>query len=557
MGLTLTLQPKQQILSYLLNETDVDIIGYGGSRGGAKSGGGRRLWVKRRFDYPRTTGLILRRTFPELNKSHIEKFLAEFPEIASWYKGSTHQVNFPNGSILYFGSADNENRISQFYSAEMADMMIEEAQEFSQSEIEKLRGSNRCTTNNKIRPKVLLTFMPGPSDAGLPPIGLEYLKRVFIDRKLSDEEKLKKWAFIPARAWDNVELVRQELDAIGIGYDRGRRIPHVPDSLCACQDCQYYSWDEQVRQEFFLRSNYGLTLQSMARDKGLRDAWIFGTFTTFAGQYFQQWDESRHVITAREARERIKPWHKKWLSEDWGFGHPACVHWHAQDETGRVITYRELWVQQCNEIDLAHNIALCSGWSGKLKDAQGKWQGEWKRTSASEDLKAFPISWDAGKQSPRSDRDSPKSFMQLQAESLPKDFPQPFPADSSPGSRVIGARLMSNMLDTDTWQVSEECSRLRDTMPTLMRDPENIEDVLKIDFPVNQIGDDAYDCSRMGLVFMLGVSHKPLEVRRAEVLQKTLKETGDMTAVHMSNIKFEKQYGMGSMPLTMPRRYGR
>src|SRR5262249_35676634 len=110
------LQPKQTELLDLLNSSEYTRIGFGGARGGAKSGGGRRVMIERRVRYPRTTGLILRRTFPELYKSHIIKLFEEFPMLAQFYNGSNKEIAFPNGSRLFFGSAEHEKDMSSFYS---------------------------------------------------------------------------------------------------------------------------------------------------------------------------------------------------------------------------------------------------------------------------------------------------------------------------------------------------------------------------------------------------------------------------------------------------------
>ena len=110
----------------------------------------------------------------------------------------------------------------------------------------------------------------------------------------------------------------------------------------------------------------------------------------------------------------------------------------------------------------------------------------------------------------------PKSINQMLADSLPKDHPRPHPADSSPGSRIAGARLMSQLLDSGLLLITDECPKLIECLPTLIKDPDNTEDVLKVDFSENEIGDDTYDSARMGLQNMLSAPRKPLEVVKTE-----------------------------------------
>lgn len=425
----------------------------------------------RRLKYPNTVGLILRRTHPELYKSHIVKLFEEYPSVRPWYNDQKHQLSFPNGSILFFGSAMNEKAMADYYSAEFADILIDEAQEFSQMEIERLSGSNRCTSNMDIMSKMVLSFMPGSSESGLPPKGLAFLKRVFIDSKLSISEQSQRWEFIQAFSWDNNQWAKKELARDHVSED------------------EFYSWPEEARREYFLtRTDFGKTLLSVT-DPHLRDAWLYGKWDVFQGQYFPNFGP-QHVISAAEAKERIKPWHKKWISGDWGFDHPHCFYWHSQDENGLTITYREQWGRQMGETDLGTTL-------GKL--------------NLGEKTVAFPFSWDAGKLSPRSHAKYPKSIIQMLSDSLPQGMPRPHPADSSPGSRASGARLMYQLLDSNLWQISDDCPKLIECIPSLIRDPDSTEDVLKVDYAENHIGDDAYDAARMGLQYMLGASRKPEE----------------------------------------------
>ena len=436
----------------------------------------------RRLKYPNTTGLILRRTLGELERTHLLKLFEEYPETRPWYREQKKQLLFPNGSVLFFGSAQNEKDMSDFYSAEFADIMPDEAQEFTQTELEKLSGSNRCTSNKQIVPKMVYTFMPSVSETGMPPVGLPYLKRVFKEHDLKPEESKRKWAFIQAFGWDNIEWARPALEQDGLSEE------------------DFYSWDDALRREYFVqRTEYGQTLASIS-NVALRDAWLHGKWDVFQGQYYPK---NPRTMPASEAKDRIKPWFIKWVSMDWGFDHPFCVHWHAMDENKRVITYREWQGRELSEVEI------------------GKGIGE---RSQGEKLRSFPISWDAGKQSPRSMRDLPKSIMQLITDALPHDFPRPFPADSSPGTRVSRARLLAQLIESDMWQVVDRddinsgwgCPKLLECLPSLVRDPKNTEDVYKVDFQENQIGDDSYDSVGMGLQYMVGSSQKPESVQIAE-----------------------------------------
>ena len=462
--------------------------------------------LARRCQFPETTGLILRRTIKELEQSHIVKMFQEFPKLRDMWKDQKKQLVLPNGSILFFGSAQNEGDMDDFYSAEFADILVDEAQEFSQQELERLSASNRCTSNYEIMPKMVYTFMPSISESGIPPKGLPYLRRVFIEKDLTPAEKLKNWKFIQSFSWDNIEWARKELAADEIDED------------------QFYSWTESERREYFLtRTEYGSTLASMTNE-ALRDAWLYGKWDVFQGQYFPNFDKTKHVISHEEAMARIRPWHKRWLSGDWGYDHPHSAYKHSIDESGRVLTYWESWGREVSEIEVGKRITqACLG----------------------EKMIAFPLSWDAGKQSPRSPRQAPKSHVQLINDALGAGIPKAFPADSSPGTRISGARLMSQMLDTGYWQISEKCVHLIECLPSLIRDPKNTEDVMKVDYPENNIGDDPYDAARYGLQFMCGSSKKP----QIEVIKERAATITDGTERFFYTYKATKDLEQSQQPV--------
>src|SRR5262249_17745906 len=153
----------------------------------------------------------------------------------------------------------------------------------------------------------------------------------------------------------------------------------------------------------------------------LRKAFLDGDWNVFAGQYFDNFSIARHV-----GHSQIEPWASRWISCDWGFKHPACVHWHAQEGT-KTVTYRELWGAGKGEQQLAEEII---------------------RLSQGEKIRQFFLSPDAFAK-----RTSQNTIAEQMSEVLrDSDVPQPSPADND---RVGGARLMHQLLDADLWTIDE------------------------------------------------------------------------------------------------------
>lgn len=69
-------------------------------------------------------------------------------------------------------------------------------------------------------------------------------------------------------------------------------------------------------------------------------------------------------------------------------------------------------------------------------------------------------------------------------------LPRPVPADND---RIGGWMLMYQMIDAHEWLIADSCPELLRTLPELVRDTVNVEDIAKRD------GDDAADAARYGL----------------------------------------------------------
>jgi hypothetical protein len=70
-------------------------------------------------------------------------------------------------------------------------------------------------------------------------------------------------------------------------------------------------------------------------------------------------------------------------------------------------------------------------------------------------------------------------------------LPRPAPADDD---RIGGWQLMYQLLESDAWLITENCAKLVDCLPQLVRDDRRVEDIRKVD------GDDPADAARYGLV---------------------------------------------------------
>jgi Phage terminase large subunit len=504
MDITIPLQPKQSELMYAIENSPHSIFGLGGARGGAKSHGVRSILLYRRLLYPKTSGLLFRRTYGELKANHIDPLFRQFPELRAGYNVGDAQLTLPNGSWLRFGYAENPSDILDFQGQEFTDVGIDEATLISQGQVEYLRTCNRDTSGTGVKPCMILSMNPGGP-------GHAYIKRLFVDKKYHENEKPGDYCFIRANGWDNWIWSENALTSDGL------------------TDSDYYSWTDSQRFEYFVtRSDYGRKLDSLPGS--LREAHLLGSWSSFAGQYFSTWDPARMVIPA--ALTDLKPWNNRWLSCDWGHTHPCAIYWHAKRDDGIVVTYRELVVRE----KLAREI-------GQLIVSH---------TTPDEKLSNFYLSPDAFELSKRKWMGSQDTISGLISDALPPGFPRPTKAVTD---RVNGFQQMAQMLHDGAWLISDACPRAIEKIPLAMRDDSDPEDVLKQDAnEYGEGGDDEIESLRYGVKSHILVYKKPFGVRVQERVEAKGPQT--MTARHMMTlaaIDREKQADKDRVAVVRPK----
>ena len=450
LNLEISLQPKQIQLLALVEDSPATWIGYGGSRGGAKSYAARAIMLKRRFDNPGTKGAIFRRTYDLVRENHVDKMLEEYPFLRPMYHMGDKELRLPNGSVIAFRYGETPADIKAYIGKEYQDIVVDQAEMLTPGELATLKSCCRRPGVPDTACKFILTFNPGN-------VGHAELKRVFTDRNFTSKERPSDYAFIPAYGWDNVEWCRTAL---------------TEDGLTA--DDYYNHWDSDKRFEYFItRSQYGRDLNALPA--AMRLGWLLGSMDTFAGQYFDCFSVERHVKPCQP-----EPYHSKWIGIDWGFAHEAACYWNSQVQAKLTAVYRE--------------------WCGAGRSPRALAQEIIDRTPEAEreHVKAIWLSHDAF-----SKRDEHDSVAQQMGEVFTK-AKLPFPI-SGGRDRVGRAALIYDMLRHDELVIDPKCVRLIECLPMLTRDEDNPEDTVKFG------GDDPYDAFAHSLTGRLKLKPRPKE----------------------------------------------
>lgn len=189
---------------------------YGGARGGGKSWALLRAVMERRYTFPRSRGLLLRRTYSEVFDNHVSQLLRKLPPSEYTYNAQHSRITFRNGSVQDFAYCASDGDVLRYHGLEYDDIAIDELEQWLERWYDELTGSCRSTRRD-LRPLMLGSGMPGG-------IGHAWCKRRWVGRDFRAGENPDEYAFVPARVYDNPVIVDNDPD-----YIRG--LEALPDAL--------------------------------------------------------------------------------------------------------------------------------------------------------------------------------------------------------------------------------------------------------------------------------------------------------------------------------------
>ena len=305
LSVNIDLQPKQMEALRYCEESDSQYFMYGGAKGGGKSYLARAKEIIRRMKYSGTTGVIIRKTHPELLANHIRKMQVEFPFINAWYRSGEKAIYYPNGSVTEFKYLDSTNDVYNFQGIEYDDISLDEATQHEEEVFKILKTSLRTDPRVKemhpdYKPKMMLTGNPGG-------IGHAWVQRLFVDRDFDTNENPRDYHFIQAFIWDN---------------------------------------------PIFLEANpqYLQNLEDLPED--LRRAYLEGDWNIFAGQFFKKLRAERHLMEPVD----LHPQWVRFRAIDWGYNHPTVCVWAAVDYDNNIYIYRTYKEKEITTERTAKNI---------------------------------------------------------------------------------------------------------------------------------------------------------------------------------------------------------
>jgi phage terminase large subunit len=274
-----------------------DEVLFGGSAGGGKSYVQLVDALICANNYAGSKQLILRETFPELERSLIMTSLSLYPSDILSYNAGEHRWYHMNGSTIEFGYLESFADVSKYQSAEYDIIRIDEATHMDEDRItymkSRIRGANDFPKQLKMS-----TNPGGTAHKFLKKrfkIGVQAPYEIFKEFVGTDENGIDRYisrCYIPSRVYDNVFLMEKD-------------------------------------------PNYITNLMQLPERE--RKALLDGSWDIFDDQAFPEFEYDVHVCSPFP----IPSHWKRWRSCDNGYSDPFAWYWAAVDETGTVYVYRE------------------------------------------------------------------------------------------------------------------------------------------------------------------------------------------------------------------------
>jgi hypothetical protein len=451
---------------------------------------------------------------PELQRSSFATLCVEIPseqksqvtEVYDLQVEDEHEF-FANGVLVHNCQNNKMRDIEQYLGQAYPAILIDEAGQFSPDAWMMLYSRN--TVNAACKPNKY-GHMPIPVIVGCTnPLGpyYEYYRTVFVQKE----------------PWEAPEGARKDhTNGTWWSKESGEWINIYDPALYACQRSTVMDNPE------LLKRDPGIIARLNSMPKAKRDKLLLGLDGAVEGQYFDCFDQWEHVIDLREDPEAIiwQPWQTVIGSQDWGVGHANAAYLFTKAMV-RTIGNEYKLKTVCFRETVTSGGRTHKEWAHLFKH-MCKLPGNNGELPTTVTPKAIFFSHEKFSKQVTQHTPAEEYSKELKALGLPPVNR----AHAAAGDRIGSASLVYNLLKNGELVILDTCKDIINAFPSLMRDPDNLDDVLK----VNTRGDDCWDAFRYGIYGMFAGRKKPIS-QTAEEHAKTL----DPLAAHFYRLKMQHE----------------
>lgn len=278
--------PHEGAQSEFLSRSEFEVL-YGGQAGPGKTDC-LVAGLTRDVANPRYRGLLIRRTFPQLQEI-IDRCWRLYPYLGGVYRATEKRWQFPSGAIIDLGHMQHETDKYNYMGKEYHRIGVDELTQFLESMYTYLFSRLR-TTDPDINPQILSTTNPGG-------IGHYWVKERFVTitealRTYFDPKTGLSRVFVPGKIEDNPTLFLNDPAYLA-------RLDALPEI-------------ERMRLRY-------------------------GIWDAFEGQVFTELSQRVHGYEDMD----LPPEWERYCVFDWGYAKPFSVGWYALDYDGVLYRYRE------------------------------------------------------------------------------------------------------------------------------------------------------------------------------------------------------------------------
>ena len=510
-------RPTERQSDFLQVPYEIFEVLYGGALGGGKSevllvapivlktkSSNRQL-----YEHPQFTGIIFRRTYPQLEKSLIPRAKLLFEPLGAIYNETKKVFTFPSGAKLFLGHMDKESDVLQHDTNEYQYVGIDQAEQFTEFQLRYI--SSRIRSSNPDLPTLFrLAANPGGESHS-------FLRDRFVKPNpvgnviLHDKVTGLKRIYIPAKLADNPFLTANDPDYVN-------RLNLLPESE--------------------------------------RAAKMDGDWFTFSGQVFSEFRTRPMINEPSNANHLVPPfpipsYWPKILGVDWGYAADTAAIWAAISPQGRIYIYRTYRKKKTTVRTWATELSNLSRGENIIRNPldPSAWINRGQLTIEQEYREASGFSPEKADNDRHSGISLIHEFLRFQPKP-PKRIPvEGFnPETANRILRLSGLEGYNEYLNLFTpeepesnlpiLQIFDTESSLIESIQTCQYDEKDKEDVKEWN------GDDLFDCLRYTLkackVYLEESKREQRLLGKQSKIEEELALTGNMNAYYMQMEKLDR-----------------
>jgi len=266
---------------------------YGGAAKGGKSYALRWEAHRNCIQYSKLRGLLVRSSFPELERTHLSEIIFDLPAEVGNYNSQKHTFKYFNDSVLEFGYGSSMQDFQQYLSANYDFILVDEMTTipFELTYMFRLRLQAS-------RPD-FIPFFAGATNPGS--TAHVQVRSYFVKKNASTEQypgyDPKRICFIPATVYDNTVLIDRDPEVL-------TRLHQLP-------------YREQQK-------------------------YLYGNWDIFEGQFFDNWNPDIHIIKSKDylPYQALK---EMYVIGGMDYGNNTVIEMGARDHNGNIIFFDELY----------------------------------------------------------------------------------------------------------------------------------------------------------------------------------------------------------------------